>query len=276
MLGRSSPHGPLHRWAVVLWLCALVSGCKTLAPSNDRVWSPDQAILPHAEVDGDLVTVKNIRNNTYLSEFDYVPAYYNKSFNLQDLQTLDYIVVPFPGAPSLAHTMLSFGFADQDYLGCSIEIRKEIGEKFDSLAGFFRQYEIMYVLADERDLIKLRTQHRLNDVYLYRTKASPEQVRGIFLEVLAKVNKLEKKPEFYNTLTNNCTTNIMEHVNHVIPHRIPYEPRVLLPGYSDQLAYEIGFLDTDVSFEETKLRARINEKAYRFSERSDFSQLIRR
>jgi len=248
---------------------------KVMQPSNYRNWSPDQALLPSAEFEGDRVTVRNIRNCKYLPDGSYVVGHYDKTFDLNRLSSVDFIVVPFPPAPALAHTMLSFGFEDREYLAVSVEVRKEKGESYDVLKGTMRQYELMYVVGDERDLIKLRTNCRGDDVYLYRTRASRQQVRDLFVDIIERVNQLTVEPEFYDTLTNNCTTSIMRHVNRLVPDRVPYDPRVIFSGYSDRLAYDLGLLDTDLSFAETKRRARINELARRYADSPDFSARIR-
>ncbi len=156
-----------------------------------------------------------------------------------------------------------------------MEIRREQGETFGPLKGFFNQYEIMYVVGDERDLIELRTNYRLDDVYVYRARATPDQARRLFIDVMNRVNKLVYEPEFYNTLTNNCTTNIRDHINRLNPDRVPYDYRVLLPGFSDQLAYDLGLLETDASFPETRLRSRVNYLAYLYRDSPDFSVRIR-
>ncbi len=249
---------------------------KTAQPSNHRDWSPDQAVLAYAQFRGNRVTVRNIRNCTYRTADDYTVNHYDKTFDIDKLESVDFIVVPFSQLPGVAHTMLSFGFGGHDYLAVSVEIRKEEGETYGPLKGFFRQYEIVYVVGDERDLIGLRTNHHLSNVYMYRARATPSQVRGLFYSVMGRVNRLYDRPEFYHTLTNNCTTNIARHINELVPGRVPYDYRVLLPGYSDKLAYDLGLLKTDTSFEQTKLRARINYQVYAFRDSSDFSAKIRR
>ena len=255
-----------------------VGGCASLRPSNDRVWSPDQAALAEAEysADGRYVTLRNIRACDYKSETNYDVRYYERTFDLDRLKTVDFLRVPFRATPELAHTMLSFGFDDRDYVAVSVEIRKEKGEAFRPLVAALNRYEIMYVVGDERDLVGLRAEHRLDDVYLYPTTAEPQQVRALFDDVMARVNKLRREPEFYNTFTNNCTTNIVRHVNNLAPDRVPYDYRVLLPGYSDRLAYDLGLLKTEASFEETRRAARITDVAYRNREAEDFSVRIRR
>ncbi len=249
---------------------------KTVRPSNDRDWTPNQALLPYAELHGDQITIHNIRNSTYRTATDYDVAHYDKTFNLAELSSVDFVVVPFNDIPGVAHTMLSFGFADRDYLGVSVEIRKEKGEAYDPIKGFFRQYEVMYVVGDERDLIQRNTIHYLCDVYVYRTRATPQQARELFLDVMGRANKLYREPEFYHTLTNNCTTNIRNHVNRVFPNRVPYDYRVLLPAYSDQFAYELGLLAGDASFEQTRQQARVSYQAYLYRDDPEFSVKIRK
>ncbi|NUQ60890.1 MAG: DUF4105 domain-containing protein [Pirellulales bacterium] len=248
---------------------------KVEQPSNYRDWSPDQAVLAYANFHGDRVKVRNIRNCTYLTENEYVVDFYNRSYNLGDLKSVDFITVPFRGMPVMAHTMLSFGFEGDDYLAVSVEIRKEKGESYAFLNGVMRQYEIMYVVGDERDLIKLRTNYRKDDVYIYRTRATPEQARAMFVDVFRRVNQLKDTPEFYNTFTNNCTTNIVQHVNNLSPALVPYDYRVMLPGLTAELAYELGLLDTSVPFEELKRRSCVSDLALQFADSPDFSAKIR-
>ncbi len=249
---------------------------KTLKPSNDRDWTPEQARLARAEFHGSEVTVRNIRNCTYPTAENPIVEYYDQTFDLNELESVDFIVVPFPDLPGVGHTMLSFGFGGRDYLAVSVEIRRERGEKYSAVKGFFNQYELIYVVGDERDLIRLRTEHHMNDVYVYRTRAKGQQVRALFEDVMSRANRLADSPEFYHTLTNNCTTNIRRHINRLSPDRIPYDFRVLLPANSDRLAYELGLLRTDLPFEETKRRARVNELAYVYRDDPNFSVRIRR
>jgi len=276
------------------WALLLLAGCQTarpeslatspslrfpeipLSPSHHRDWSPDLAVLPYAEIDGDQVMVRNIRRCIYESDEDYVVTHYDKQFNLNDLQSVDFIVVPFKEAESLAHTMLSFGFANDEYLAISVEARLEKGERYNPLLGSLRQYELLYVVADERDVILRRTLHRGVDVYIYRTVATPAQSRALLIDVLRRANQVAEAPEFYDTLTNNCTTNIARHLERLQPGSVPSDPRLLLPGYSDVLAYERGWLKTHVSFAETRRRARVTERANRHASAQDFSAVIRR
>jgi hypothetical protein len=256
-------------------------------PSNDRDWSVDQAVLSSAVIgqDGEKVLVKNIRNFNYRSTVDYDMAYYDKEFELADLSRVWYLVSPFSGIPGSAHTFLSFEFENattgkKDFLSVSVEIRKEKGEAFHPIKGLFNQYEVMYVLGDENDLIKLRTNHRKDLVYAYPAKASPEKARSLLLDILTRTNSLVEKPEFYNTITNTCTTNIANHINTVTPKTIPFLSwRIMFPANSDQLAYDLGLLDVPegLSIEELRQMYLLNDKAMEFAEiqGTDFSQLIR-
>ena len=248
---------------------------RLFSPNNDGPWSPDQAVLPWAEFHDNQVTVHNIRNSDYRSTDNYTVRLHNKTFDLCKLTSVDFIVVPFNDNPAIAHVMISFGFEDKDYLVSSVEIRKRAGQKYSALTGFFNQYTIMYVLADERDVIWKNTIGFQQETYLYRTKATPKQAQEMFVDVMRRVNKLVREPEFYNTLTNNCTTNVRTHVNHLIPDSVPYDYRVLLPGYSDELAYDLGLLEVKGSFEETRAAAKVNYNAYLYRDDTDFSRKIR-
>jgi hypothetical protein len=184
-------------------------------------------------------------------------------------------MVPFNETPALAHTMLSFGFANGDYVGVSVEVRLERGESYSPTLGLFGQFELIYVVADERDLVRVRTEYRDVDVLVYRTRATPDQARRLLVDVMQRVNELRDKPEYYDTLSNNCTTNIVRHINTLAPGRVPYDYRVLLPGFADSLAYELGLLDNSRPFADLKQAARVNDLALRYKDDPHFSQRIR-
>lgn len=269
------------RWqamaAFALVGAALVVFWTGIEPTNDRDWQPDVAILPYATMSGDEVTVHNIRNFDYRSETDYTVAYYDKPFNLQDLRSVD-IVASYWMGPSIAHVFVSFGFASDSYLAVSIEVRKPKGEGYSTLKGFFRQYELIYVVADERDLIRLRTNYRRDppeDVYIYRIKGSNELARRFFLRYIERLNELRTHPEFYNTLTTNCTTTIWMNAD-ANPGRVPLSWKILASGYVPQYLYEQGKLeDMGLSFSELQRRAYINPRAKAADSASDFSRRIR-
>ncbi len=206
--------------------------------------------------------------------------YYDKTIDLNRVRSVDFIVVPFKDMPALAHVMISFEIAEpdgkRDHLAVSVETRKERDEQYNPIEGSTRQYELIYVVADEKDVIQFRTNYNGEDVYLYHTVASPDAARALLVDVLARVNQLSVTPEFYDTLTNNCTSNIVQHVNRIKPNRIVADYRVLLPGYSDALAYDEGLIERHGTFQETKQRAYVNPLAQRYAGREDFSELIRR
>lgn len=257
-------------------IAALTAGYFSIRPSNDRDWSPDQAVLPWTELDGRRAHVHNIRNLHYRSVSDYDLAYYDRTFDLDKLRSGWFVVEPFADLGGAAHTLLSFGFEGDEYLAISVEIRKERGEEFSPWKGLLRQFELMYVVGDERDLLGLRANHRHDDVYLYPVRAPRERLEAVFVSMLERANRLRRRPEFYNTLTNTCTTNIVRHVNQLVPGRVPWSYKVLLPGYADELAYEVGLLDTDLPFAEARRRFRINERAVRHAASADFAAEIRR
>ena len=254
----------------------LLAWWATLAPSNDREWQPDLARLAHATIDGDRVTVHNIRNVDYRSEFDYTLAWYDKSFDLRKLEGVDLVAVYWMG-PAIAHIFVSFAFTGGDHLAISIEARKEKGEGYSTLKGFFRQYELYYVVADERDVIRLRTNYRQDppeDVYVYRMRGSVDNGRRLFTAYINKINDLNRSPEFYNTLTTNCTTNIWVH-SKVNPEHPPFSWKILASGYVPQYLYETGKLDTRLPFAELQRSAYVNLQAKRADGAPDFSQRIR-
>jgi hypothetical protein len=250
-------------------------------PSNDRNWTADQQVLAKAEfLENDLIRIDNIRSFRYSSINEYESNYFSKTYNLNQLETVDYIVVPL-GQKGAAHTFLSFGFANEGsgeidtYLPISVEIRKREGQKFSPIKGIFNRYEIMYVIADEKDLIDLRARHRENQLYLYPVQTTKDKVRELFVDMLVKNNQLHTEPEFYNTITNNCTTNIVDHINKISPKKVPSDIRTIFPENSDKLAYEIGLIDNSLPFEEIRVKYNITEKAVRYFNSPDYSILIR-
>ena len=268
------------RWraAGAYWVAffALLAWFFSLAPSNDRDWQADVATLPYATVAGDIVTMHNIRNFDYRSETDYTPAYYDKRFDVSKLTGVDIIAVYWMG-PAVAHIFVSFEFAGSDHLAVSIETRKEKGEEYSTLKGFFRQYELYYVVADERDVIRLRTNYRKDppeDVYVYRAQGPLENGRRLFLDYVRKINSLKEKAEFYNTLTTNCTTNIWMHTLVNVGH-LPFSWKILASGYVPQYMYEAGRLDNSVPFAELQKRALVNPRAHGADKAQDFSRRIR-
>ena len=250
---------------------------QSLAPSNDRPWQNDVAVLPSATVDGNQITLHNVRNFQYRSEFDYTPAYYDKQVKLDELVGVDLIATYWMG-PAIAHVFLSFAFGDGQHVAVSIETRKEVGESYSTLNGFFRQYELYYVVADERDVIGLRTNHRDNppeQVHLYRLQGDVESARRLFMAYVERINQLHQRPEFYNTLTTNCTTSIWLS-SLVNEQHLPFSWKLLASGYVPQYLYEQGRLAAGgVPFAQLQHDALINPKAHAAGDSPEFSRLIR-
>ncbi len=244
-------------------------------PSNNRNWSDDQKILPYAKINDNTAHVYNIRNFKYKTEHDYKKQYYNKTFNLQDIKSVYCILEPFRGVRGAAHTFLSFEFKNNEFIAISIEIRKRVGGKFSPIKGLFRKFEIMYVIGDERDLIGLRANHRKDHVRIYPLKISPKKVRDLFIDMLKRANKLKEKPEFYNTITNTCLTNIIKHTKKISTKRIPYGLKILFPEKSDHLLHKFNFIDTKLSIKEARKRFLINHLAKKHANDPDFSVKIR-
>jgi hypothetical protein len=258
---------------VLLGAGALVLGWWSLIPpSNDRDWQPDVAVLARAHRQGDRVTIENVRNIEYRTETDYVPRYETRSYNLGDLQTVDLFIASW-GSPLIAHTIMSFGFAGDRYLAISIETRKTRDEEYSAVKGFFKQYELVYVIADERDVVRLRTNYRGEDVVLYRLRTSPALAQQVLIDYLEQANRLSRQPEWYNALTHNCTTAIRGHVQ---PYtRGPWSWKILLNGYLDEFIYERRAVDRSLPLEALRARSRINERARAADRDPEFSRRIR-
>jgi Domain of unknown function (DUF4105) len=246
----------------------------SLQPSNNRDWLPDVAVLPYAAINGNQVVIHNIRNCDYRTETDYDVHYYDETFDLDQLRTVDLYLVTW-GSPDIAHTMVSFGFTNENPVCFSIETRKEKGEEYSALKGFFRQFELTYVVADERDVVRLRTNYRQGEeARLYRLQVTPEQGRRFFLDYLRRVNALREHAEWYNALTDNCTTAIR--TQRAAAARSPWDWRMLANGHLDELLYERGVIVTNLPFADLKKMSNINSRAKAADNAADFSQQIRK
>ena len=245
-------------------------------PSLDRNWNDDQKVLADIQIDNRIVTVKNARNFSYRSTTDYDRAYYDAVYDASKLTRAWYIIEPFGDRDGPAHTMLTFDFDDGQTVAVSAEIRKEIGESFDAVKGLLRQYELVYMVGDERDLIRLRSDYRRDEVIMMPLKISEEGLEKFFLSVMQRAKKLATEPEWYNTITNTCTTAIQYHANDILPDnkKIPWSKQILLPKYSDTIAYDMGYIDTALPIEEARKYYRINERSLTANE-EEYSKSIR-
>ena len=244
-------------------------------PSNERNWTRDQTRMPFANFEADVVDIQHVRYATYRNTDDYDVRWSTKRYDLNAIRTVDFLVEPFAAWRGPAHTLLTFGFSDGEHVAISVEIRKEQGETFSPLKGLFKQYEIMYVIGDEQDLIGLRANVRRNPVYLFPIRATKEQVRALFVSMLQRANQLRKQPQFYNTLANNCITNIIRHLEEVSRQSVSFDLRVLFPGYADELAVELDLINFSGSLDEARERFRINDRSGFIDDGREWSRQIR-
>ncbi len=254
---------------------AIVAWHISITPSNDRDWLTELERIPDARFEGDLVHVSNIRNFDYQTESEFTVRYEDRTYDLSKLQGTDLFVSYWDGHTDIAHTLLSFDFGDDHCLCLSVEVRREKGEGWGGLPGMFKQFEIIYVLADERDVVRLRTNYRKEEVYCFRTAFTPQSSRLLLTDILEKVHRLNDEPEFYRTILNNCTTSLVKHVNAVWPGHIPMSKFVVMNGYAPDRAFERGFLKTDLPFDEYKASCYINGKAQAADDDPAFCRRIR-
>ena len=259
----------------IVLFAVLVGLWLQIPASNERDWQPEVAVTPYATISGDLVTIHGVRNFDYRTESDFDERWETRTYDLRDLDSADMIAVYWTGK-AIAHIMVSFGFKGKDYLAVSIETRKERGEGYSTVAGFFKQYELIYVFADERDLIRVRTTYRepQEDVYVYRLRTPIENIRRVFMGYVRATNEMREQPRFYNTLTTNCTTNILMH-SRVNPESPPMSWKILLSGYLPDYLYQLGRIDTSLPFAELEQISHVNKKAHAADHDPTFSQQIR-
>jgi hypothetical protein len=266
---------PFARKVVGLALLALavLAWWLRIPPRNDRDWIPDVARTATAQIDGNRVTVTNVRNFHYRGDGDYEANWETRTYDLDKLRGMD-LFISFWGPTLYAHTILSWEFEDSLPLAVSIETRKEKGEEYSALLGFFRQYELYFVVADERDVIGVRDRFRGERTYLYRLAAPVPNARRLLLDYLTYADGLSKQPEWYNALTQNCTTSIRNRVMHAGGH-LPVTWKLLANGYLDELLYERGSIDRSMPLAELKQKSEITERAKAAGDSPDFSARIR-
>lgn len=245
----------------------------TIKPSNDRLWEQDVAHTVTGTVNGNHVTLHSVRNFIWRGVEEYDPAWEDRQYDIEKLSSVDLFLSSW-GSPAIAHTLISFGFTDGQYVTFSVEIRKELGEKFSEIAGFFKQYEIALIAADERDIIKTRTHIRKEDVLRYRVNLTPEQRERLFLSYVERGNELAKEPSFYNTITANCTTVVFDMVRLIVPS-IPMDYRVLVSGYLPSYIYDLGAFEQGKTLEELTRQGQITALADIIGEDPAYSALIR-
>ncbi len=267
--------GNIKRRLGALWFIGVVMGWWfTIVPRNDRQWLADVALTASAEIHGDEVTFHQVRNFDYRTETDFTPRWETRTVRLSKITGVD-MAINYWGSPYMAHPIVSFQFSDAPPLCFSIETRKQAGESYSAIGGLYRQYELIYIVSDERDVIRVRTNYRKGeDIYLYRINISPERARERLMEYVNSLNTLHVKPRWYNAITTNCTTSIRSQHNRM--DRAKWDWRMLLNGKGDELMYERGALHTGgLPFAELKKRSHINEAARAANDSPDFSARIR-
>ena len=258
--------------AAVLFLC-VVGWWLAIPPSHDRNWRPEVAVMPRATIDGDRVRLTGVRNFDYRSRNDFTVRYEEREVQLSHLKGIDFYVSYFTEGP-VGHTFLSFIFDNAPPLTISIETRPEVGEGFAPVASLFKQFELIYVVGSERDIVGVRTNHRGEPTYLYRLNSSADDARRLLLVYLARINQLADHPEFYHLLTNSCTINIIRYAN-AAGRQGRFDIRHLLNGLIDSYLYHSGRINTDLPFDELRERSLINQAAQAADGAPDFSDRIR-
>ena len=267
------------RWRALssfICFCVVLVWWLTLKPSDSGNWRPDVARRAWAEIAGERITLHNVRNCEYRSEMEFTNCWSDRTFNLSTLRGADFFFVNW-GVRWIGHPIVSFDFGDSQHLAFSIEARYKAGQTYSAVLGFFRQYELIFIAADERDVIRLRTNYRKDEeVYMYRTNVPPAIARKFFLTYIVYLNHLRDHPEWYNAVAKNCTTTLTGQLSADLPKPKPWSYRLLLNGTLDELLYERGRLVTDgLPFAELKKREHINPYARTVGQSPNFSDLIR-
>jgi len=260
--------------AFAVALIGLLLWWTRLTPTNDHDWADDVAQITTGTVEGNRVTLHNVRNFDWRTQTDYTRRWETRSYDLDHLRTVDMIMSYWKG-PVIAHMLISFGFADGEQVVFSVEVRRQKTQAFSEIGGFFKEFELSIIAADERDVVRLRTNVRGEDVYLYRLQLPQDAMRSLFLGYIGEANSLVDSPRFYNTITVNCTTLVYQMMKRIVG-RLPLDYRLLFSGYLPEYVYRVGGLDRRYSLEELRRRGRLTERA-RISDRSEsFSADIRR
>jgi hypothetical protein len=245
----------------------------TISPTNNRDWAPDVDRVATATVEGDRIVINNVRNFNWRSDTDFDQVWEQRTYHLSQVTDVDLIMSYWMGEP-IAHTIVSFGFDHDQRLAFSIETRKQRHQSYSSVAGFFKQYELVIVAADERDVVRVRSNIRHEDVRLYRLRVTPSDAQRLLLVYLRDANDLAREPRFYNTLTSNCTTLVFDIARAIHPG-LPMDVRVILAGYLPNYAYDVGATDTSIPFDKLRELSHIDAKAVAANADPAFSARIR-
>ncbi|MGI9227563.1 MAG: DUF4105 domain-containing protein [Gammaproteobacteria bacterium] len=256
-------------------LIVMLGWLMSIQPRSDRNWWLETSILPSIEITNDQVRIDNFRNFHWQDRIKSDLNWENRSYNLSALENLDLIVEPFKNSEFMAHTMLVFGFKDQGHVVVSVEARKEQHEEYDLLAGTMRQFEIIYIFGDERDLLAQRAIHRNSELYLYPIKADKTFIINLFKDLAKSANSLHKQAKFYGTIRDNCTTTLVKHIDRHYDNKIGFRYEVLFPAQAGKLLYEFGQMDTTLPYEKVKSASKIDDLVRKYIDQPNFSTIIR-
>ncbi len=253
---------------------ALLVWWRRLTPSNDRPWADDVAQMTNGTIDGSRITLRNVRNFAWRTQTEYIARWETRCFDLERLVSLD-MIMSYWSRRTIAHMLVSFGFEDGEHVAFSVEIRRERHESYSEIGGFFKEFELSIIASDERDVVRLRTNVRGEDAYLYRVRMAVPAMRSLFLAYVDEANALAHAPRFYHTITGNCTTLVYQMMKRIVGH-LPFDYRVLLSGYMPEYVYGVGGLDRNFALEELRTLGYISERARNSGSSETFSADIRR
>jgi hypothetical protein len=261
-----------YKWPAVTWPAKRLSTLALIAtagvmiyffgfvtPRQDQEWAPEHARKPIVRIDGDTVHVGNVRNFTWRSATDFTPGFYDRTYDLNALSSMYYVVASMPAWEAVAHVFVCFGFSDGQAVAVSVEGQRVKGQVYQVIPSMFRQYQLIYVVGDERDVVGLRGAIWQKPVYFYPARTTRERKRAIFVDMMERAHSLEEHPEFYHLIVNNCMNNITYHLRRLGGRPLPHDLEVLLTGLSDRVAHRLGYIDTDLPFEQAREAFRVDE-----------------
>ena len=246
-----------------------------VTPNPNLKWAPEQARMPHVEIDGDKVHVDNVRNYTWRTATDYTPGFYDRTYDVSKLDSMYYVVASMPKWEGVAHVFVCFGFTDGQYVAVSVEGRRRKGQPYQLIPSMFRRFQLIYVIGDERDVVGLRGAIWKKPVYFYPVRTTPERKRAIFVDMMERAHSLEEHPEFYHLIVNNCMNNITYHLRRLGGRVVPFDLQVLLTGFSDRVAYYLGYIDTDLPFAKARQAFRVDQWMQKTPLDAQFSERLR-
>jgi hypothetical protein len=259
-IGLYSRNEKIMTVGIIVGFLGMIACLLSIKASNNRDWAAEFAVLPKIQITDQLVTIDGFRNFRWSGFQTYDPLWEKRTFDLGKIESLDLVVEPFQNSDFMAHTMLRFGFADQGYLIVSVEARREKRETFNLVAGAFRQFELIYLFGAESDLMVVRAVYRGARLYVYPIKADRQFIAGLFKDLASSSNQLHSEPRFYRSILDNCTTALVKHFDRLQEKKIGLRRETLFPAMTGKLLYQMGYMDTDLSYEQAKEHFRVDER----------------